>query len=118
MIYGTGRAFAMGLVWGGLVRMLFVNQVTWSVNSICHMFGKRHFETKDESRNNIIVGVLSLGEGWHNNHHAFPNSARHGLLWWQFDVSYVVIRFLWLLGLAWDINVPRKESIAAKRILT
>jgi stearoyl-CoA desaturase (delta-9 desaturase) len=92
-----------GLLWGGLVRIFLVHHVTWSVNSICHSFGRRSFETKDRSRNEWIVGLLAFGEGWHNNHHAFPRSAFHGLRWWQFDLSGYLIRLLERLGLAHEV---------------
>ncbi|MGI8916307.1 MAG: acyl-CoA desaturase [Chloroflexota bacterium] len=83
-----------GLLWGGLVRMFLVHHVTWSVNSVCHVFGKRPFKTGDRSTNNWLVGLLAGGEGWHNNHHAFQRSAYHGLFWWQFDLSGIIIRTL------------------------
>src|SRR6266567_1309252 len=92
-----------GLLWGGLVRIFLGHHVSFSVNSICHTFGKREFETDDRSRNQWIVGVLAFGEGWHNNHHAFPRSAFHGLHWWQFDFSGYVIWTLERLGLAHDV---------------
>jgi stearoyl-CoA desaturase (delta-9 desaturase) len=103
----------LGLVWGGLVRIFFVHHVTWSVNSVCHLWGGRPYDNGDESRNNFVFGVLALGEGWHNNHHAFPTSARHGLHWWQIDVSYWVIRGLALLGLAWNLKLPTRAALAA-----
>jgi stearoyl-CoA desaturase (Delta-9 desaturase) len=105
----------LGFLWGGLARIFLVHHVTWSVNSICHVWGAQPFRGNDQSRNNVIVGVLAMGEGWHNNHHAFPNSARHGLQWWQVDVSYWVIRGLSLLGLAWNVKAPASEAIAAKQ---
>ncbi len=105
---------ALGLVWGGLARIFLVHHVTWSVNSVCHMWGARPFRSHDESRNNLVFGVLALGEGWHNNHHAFPTSARHGLRWWQIDLSYYLIRFLQLVGLAWHVRVPSSDSLLAK----
>ena len=83
-----------GLLWGGLVRIFLTHHVTWSVNSVCHTFGGRPFRTKDRSRNQWVVGLLAFGEGWHNNHHAFPRSALHGLRWWQFDLSGLTIRLL------------------------
>jgi stearoyl-CoA desaturase (Delta-9 desaturase) len=92
-----------GLLWGGLVRMFLTHHVTWSVNSVCHTFGKREFETNDRSRNEWMVGLLAFGEGWHNNHHAFPRSAFHGLHWWQFDLSGYLIWTLERLGLARDV---------------
>ena len=92
-----------GLLWGGLVRIFLTHHITWSVNSVCHTFGKREFETRDQSRNEWIVGLLGLGEGWHNNHHAFPRSAFHGLHWWQFDLSGYVIWTLERVGLVHDV---------------
>ncbi len=104
-----------GLVWGGLVRVFLVHHVTWSINSVCHLWGRRPYRSGDQSRDNVLFGVLGLGEGWHHSHHAFPTSARHGLRWWQLDVSYAVIRALALLGLAWDVKVPTREAQAARR---
>ncbi len=92
-----------GLLWGGLVRIFLTHHVTWSVNSICHTFGRREFETKDRSRNEWLIGLLSFGEGWHNNHHAFPRSAFHGLHWWQFDLSGYLILVLERVGLIRDV---------------
>jgi len=92
-----------GLLWGGLVRVFFTHHITWSVNSVCHTFGKREFETRDRSRNEWVVGLLGFGEGWHNNHHAFPRSAFHGLHWWQFDLSGYVIWTLERVGLVRDV---------------
>lgn len=106
-----------GLVWGGLARIFLVHHVTWSVNSICHLWGRRPYRSNDQSRNNFLVGVLALGEGWHNTHHAFPTSARHGLRWWQIDVSYWVIRALTLFHLAWNLKVPSKQAQAARWVL-
>jgi stearoyl-CoA desaturase (delta-9 desaturase) len=92
-----------GLLWGGLVRIFLTHHVTWSINSVCHTLGKREFETNDQSRNEWIVGLLAFGEGWHNNHHAFPRSAFHGLHWWQFDLSGYLIWTLERLRLAQDV---------------
>ncbi|QYK46950.1 MAG: fatty acid desaturase [Phycisphaeraceae bacterium] len=105
----------LGFLWGGLVRVFLVHHVTWSVNSVCHLWGSRPFRSHDHSRNNPIFGVLALGEGWHNNHHAFPASARHGLRWWQFDASYIVIRTMAALGLASNVRVPSRERMESKR---
>ncbi len=104
----------LGLLWGGLARIFLVHHVTWSINSVCHLWGRRPFPSHDESRNNTLFGVLALGEGWHNNHHAFPTSARHGLRWWQLDLSYSVIRALALLGLAWNVRLPRHQALAGQ----
>jgi stearoyl-CoA desaturase (delta-9 desaturase) len=114
----TGASFISGaltgLLWGGFVRIFITHHVTWSVNSICHVFGSRMFDTKDQSRNNFIVGLLAFGEGWHNNHHAFPNSAEHGMAWWQIDTSAYVIRLLEKLGLVWNVKRVTPEQLARK----
>jgi stearoyl-CoA desaturase (delta-9 desaturase) len=104
----------LGFLWGGLVRVLLVHHITWSVNSVCHLWGTRPFDSRDESRNNALVGLLAMGEGWHNNHHAFPTSARHGLRWWELDFSYLLIRALALVGLARAVRVPDREKIESK----
>jgi stearoyl-CoA desaturase (delta-9 desaturase) len=101
-----------GLLWGGLVRIFFIHHITWSINSVCHIWGRRPYPSNDESRNNFLFGILGLGEGWHNNHHAFPTSARHGLRWWEFDISYLLIRGLALLGLAWNVKLPSPALLA------
>ncbi|MGH2874595.1 MAG: fatty acid desaturase, partial [Solirubrobacteraceae bacterium] len=92
-----------GLVWGGLVRIFFVHHVTWSVNSVCHFFGRRRFEIDDHSTNVGWLALLSLGESWHHNHHAFPRSAYHGLRWWEVDLSGLMIAVMERLGLAWNV---------------
>ena len=91
------------LIWGVFVRTVLVWHITWSVNSVTHLWGYRNYETDDLSRNNLIVGIISSGEGWHNNHHAHPSSARVGHRWWELDVTWQVIRMLAALGLARDI---------------
>jgi stearoyl-CoA desaturase (delta-9 desaturase) len=106
LLTGTWTGALCGLLWGGLARIFLVHHVTWSINSVCHVWGRRPFPTTDHSRNNFLFGVIALGEGWHNNHHAFPTSARHGLRWWQIDISYWVIRTLACVGLAWKVKVP------------
>lgn len=98
-----------GLLWGGLVRIFLTHHLTWSVNSVCHTFGRRRFQCNDRSRNNWIVGVFALGEGWHNNHHMFPRAAFHGMRWWEIDLSGYLIRLLGLLGLAWNIWQPSRQ---------
>jgi stearoyl-CoA desaturase (Delta-9 desaturase) len=92
-----------GLIWGGLVRIFFVHHITWSVNSVCHFFGRRRFEVDDRSTNVAALSLLSLGESWHHNHHAFPRSAEHGLRRWELDPSAAIIRMLERLGLAWKV---------------
>jgi stearoyl-CoA desaturase (delta-9 desaturase) len=106
----------LGFIWGGLVRIFLVQHITFSVNSICHIIGRRDYKSSDLSRNNLIVGVLAQGEGWHNNHHAFPTSARHGLEWWQLDTSWLLILGMKRLGLAWNVQVPSPQAIEARRL--
>lgn len=113
VLTGSWMGALLGLMWGGIARVFLVHHVTWSINSVCHIWGGRPFQVADESRNNVVFGILALGEGWHNNHHAFQNSARHGLLWWQIDVSYWVIRTLALLGLAWRVKLPTTHMAPA-----
>ena len=99
-----------GLLWGGLVRIFLTSHVTWFVNSWCHVFGGRMFTTKDQSRNSFVVGILAHGEGWHNNHHAFPTSAFHGMKWWQIDMSGYVIRILEKLHLVTNVvRIPKEK---------
>jgi stearoyl-CoA desaturase (Delta-9 desaturase) len=116
LLHGTFAGALRGLVWGGLVRIFFVHHVTWSVNSICHFFGRRRFPLDDHSTNVAWLAIPSLGESWHHNHHAFPRSASHGLRWWEIDVSGLVIRAMNRLGLAWNvvqIAPERQEQKAA-----
>jgi stearoyl-CoA desaturase (Delta-9 desaturase) len=115
LLTGTWTGVLFGLLWGGLVRIFLVHHVTWSVNSICHIWGGRPYPNHDQSRNNFLVGILAMGEGWHNNHHAFPTSARHGLRWWQLDASYWVIRMLALVRLAWDVRLPASLTVARSK---
>jgi stearoyl-CoA desaturase (delta-9 desaturase) len=103
-----------GLVWGGLVRIVLVHHVTWSVNSVCHFFGRRRFDLEDHSTNVGWLAVLSLGESWHHNHHAFPRSAFHGLRWYEFDLSGVAILTLQRVGLAWNVVRISPERQQAK----
>jgi stearoyl-CoA desaturase (delta-9 desaturase) len=102
------------LLWGGLVRIFLVHHVTWSINSICHFFGRRRFATDDESTNVFWLALPSLGEAWHHNHHAFPRSAFHGLRWYELDPSGWVILGLERIGLAWDVVKVSPESARAK----
>jgi fatty-acid desaturase len=106
-LMGALRLGLSWLVWGVFVRTVAVWHITWSVNSFTHVWGYRTFETHDDSRNNWVVGLISNGEGWHNNHHAEPRAAAHGQRWWELDVSYLTIRMLALVGLAWGVVKPK-----------
>ncbi len=105
-----------GLVWGGLVRIFFVHHITWSVNSICHFFGSRRFDVEDQSTNVGWLAVLSLGESWHHNHHAFPRSAYHGLRWWEIDLSGLIISAMERVGLAWHVVRITPERQRARAV--
>jgi len=115
-LHGFEMGALQGFFWGGLVRIFLNHHVTWSVNSICHTFGGRDFETTDVSRNNFIFGILALGEGWHNNHHAFPRSAIHGMRWWQVDPSAYLIRIMEKLGWVYDVVRISPERLAKRRV--
>lgn len=100
---GSFAAFLTGMLWGGLVRIFLVNHMTYAVNSIGHYFGRRRFTTTDESRNVFWLALPSFGEAWHNNHHAFPRSARHGMRWYEVDISAILIWSLEKTRLAWKV---------------
>jgi stearoyl-CoA desaturase (Delta-9 desaturase) len=123
LAFGLGAAIGTsveagltGLLWGGAVRLFVIHHVTYSINSICHVFGRRRFSTGDESRNVAWLAIPSMGEAWHNNHHAFPTSARHGLRPWEIDLSGLVIRGLEKCGLAWDVVRVPPERQARKAL--
>jgi stearoyl-CoA desaturase (Delta-9 desaturase) len=118
LIGGTIEAALTGLLWGGLVRMLVVHHVTYSINSLCHFFGRKDFDTGDESRNLLWLSPFTFGESWHNNHHAFPTSYRHGLRFWQLDISAGVIWLLEKAGLAWDVVRVSPDRQARKALRT
>ena len=102
-----------GLIWGGFVRIFLVHHATWSVNSICHIFGRRRFDIEDKSTNVWWLSLFSFGENWHHNHHAFPRSAFHGLRWYELDLSGIVILGMSKVGLAWNvIRIPRERQQA------
>jgi stearoyl-CoA desaturase (Delta-9 desaturase) len=109
-VHGNLRGAVLGFLWGGLVRMFVAHHTTWATNSLSHLIGSRPYPTRDNSRNNFLLALITLGDGWHNNHHAFPTSAAHGLLWWQIDINRGVIFLLRQLGLAWDVRVARIPS--------
>jgi stearoyl-CoA desaturase (delta-9 desaturase) len=93
-------------IWGSVVRTVLVLHNTWSINSVTHLWGYRNYETPDDSRNNALIAILTAGEGWHNNHHADPRSAKHGHKWWEFDLSWLTIRLMMAFGLAKDVARP------------
>ncbi|HEY3606338.1 MAG TPA: acyl-CoA desaturase [Pseudonocardiaceae bacterium] len=110
----TLTAFLTAVLWGGLVRLFLVNHMTYAVNSVGHYFGRRRYPTNDESRNVAWLSVASFGEAWHNNHHAFPRSFRHGMRWWELDISAGVIASLERLGLATNVIRIDPERMVLK----
>ena len=106
--------FAFGglplMLWGTCLRVVIGLHATWLVNSATHMWGRRRFATRDDSRNNWWVALLTFGEGWHNNHHAHPGSARHGLAWYEFDISWITLKLLRALGVAKEVYVAKLDS--------
>ena len=117
VLLGVGL-YAVGgapyVLWGIFFRVVFGLHATWLVNSATHVWGTRRFETPDDSKNSMWVALLTFGEGWHNNHHALPRSARHGLSWSEIDFTWIQIRLLERLGLAWDVQVPTESQITSK----
>ncbi len=113
-IGGTLEAALLAFFWGGLVRIFFVHHVTWSINSICHFFGSRRFQTEDQSTNVAWLAIPSLGEAWHHNHHAFPRAAVQGMRWWEVDISGMTIRAMEKVGLAWNVITISPERQAQR----
>jgi stearoyl-CoA desaturase (delta-9 desaturase) len=103
LLTGTVKGGLVALLWGGAARIFFMHHATFSINSLCHFFGRHDYDTGDESRNLAWLAIPTWGEAWHNNHHAFPTSYRHGLKRWQIDPSAAIIRTMEMTGLAWDV---------------
>ena len=114
LVGGTIDAALTALLWGGAVRIFVLHHMTYSINSLCHFFGRRPFPTTDESRNLAWLALPTFGESWHNNHHAYPRSAMHGHRLWQLDLGGLVIRALEKAGLAWDVVRPGEQNAARR----
>lgn len=112
---GSAMAAIEGLLWGGLVRIFMGQQIMNATNSVGHMYGNRPFESGDRSTNNFWLAIPSMGQSWHNNHHAFPVSAVAGLYWWQIDLGTWFIRGLEALKLVWDVKAPSAQRISVKK---
>jgi len=118
-VYGVGLFLVGGwhaLVWGLLVSTVLLWHGTFTINSLSHMFGSRRYVTTDDSRNNWLLAIITLGEGWHNNHHYYQRSVNQGFFWWEYDITYYVLRLLQALGLVWDLHVPPAHVLASHRI--
>ncbi|MDT3439528.1 MULTISPECIES: acyl-CoA desaturase [unclassified Pseudofrankia] len=116
IVYQSWTGALSCLLWGGLVRMFVLEHIIWSINSVLHMVGTRPYQSRDRSRNGAFFALLTLGESWHNNHHAFPESPSFGLSWYRLDPGYWLIRLLAACGLASDLGVPSKERIRSRRV--
>jgi stearoyl-CoA desaturase (delta-9 desaturase) len=104
-----------GLVWGFAVSTVLLWHATYCINSLAHLWGTRRYDTGDDSRNNLLLALLTFGEGWHNNHHHYMASARNGFRWWEIDITYYVLRVLALVGLVWDLREPPAAAVAGER---
>ena len=102
-----------GLVWGFVVSTVLLYHGVFTVNSLCHLFGRRRYDTRDGSRNNAFVALITLGEGWHNNHHHYQSSANSGFFWWEVDSTFTLLRVMAWLGLVWDLRTPPPRSLEA-----
>ena len=102
-----------GLVWGFFVSTVLLYHATFMINSLCHMFGRTRYKITDTSRNSLILALVTMGEGWHNNHHYYATSANMGFFWWEIDLSYYVLRFFSLLGMVWDLKKPPERVLRA-----
>lgn len=116
LLMGSWIGVLKGFLWGGMVRLFLGHHAFWTIGSIAHIFGNRPFDTHDKSTNNVLPTIFNFGESWHNNHHAFPNSALFGLEWWQIDIGGWVIRLLALLGWIWDLKIPTRAMMDAKKL--
>lgn len=111
---GLGTSGFQLFVYGFVLSTVLLYHGTFTVNSLAHVFGRKRFETKDESRNNWFISLITLGEGWHNNHHRFPSSERQGFYWWEFDPSHYVLKILSWFNIVWDLRTPPQRVYAAK----
>ncbi|WP_322750125.1 MULTISPECIES: acyl-CoA desaturase [unclassified Frankia] len=115
LVYQSWEGAVSGLLWGGLVRIFVLEHIIWAINSFLHMFGTRPYESRENSRNGGVFALVTFGESWHNNHHAFTDSASFGLNWYRLDPGYWLIKMLSVCGLAWDVKIPSAERMEARR---
>lgn len=104
-----GTSALQMIVWGALLSTVLLYHGTFAINSVAHIFGRKRFKTEDESRNSLLLAIITLGEGWHNNHHRYPGSERQGFYWWELDVTHYVLKFLSWLGIVWNLRVPPRR---------
>jgi stearoyl-CoA desaturase (delta-9 desaturase) len=118
VLFAVGCLLAMGwqgLVWGFFISTVLLFHATFAINSFCHIFGRVRYQTTDTSRNSLVLALLTLGEGWHNNHHYYATSTRMGFFWWEVDLTYYVLKLFSLLGLVWDLKQPPQRVLDAGR---
>ncbi|MBD3266512.1 acyl-CoA desaturase, partial [bacterium] len=101
------------LIWGFFVSTVILYHLTFSINSLAHVFGSRRFDTPDKSRNNAILGLLLMGEGWHNNHHRYPGAESQGIFWWEIDITHYILKGLSFLGVVWELRKPPETAHAS-----
>lgn len=127
-LYGIGEMFSYFIpalntsgwqlvVWGYFISTVLLSHVTYCINSLAHVFGSKQYRTGDDSRNNFVLAILTLGEGWHNNHHCSPGSVKQGFKWWQVDFSFYIIKVMEKMGLVWDLKYPNQKLLAMKKIV-
>jgi stearoyl-CoA desaturase (delta-9 desaturase) len=116
LVLHSWQGAVSGLFWGGLVRIFVLEHIVWAINSFLHMFGTKPYESRENSRNGAVFALLTLGESWHNNHHAFPDSASFGLNWYRLDPGYWLIKLLSICGLVKEVGLPSRDRMATKRI--
>ena len=109
-----GTSAGQMLVWGFFISTVVLYHATYTINSLCHVFGSRRYETGDDSRNNPWLALITLGEGWHNNHHHYPSSVRQGFYWWEIDITWYLLKAMSWLGLVWDLK-PIPASVREDR---
>jgi len=107
----------MGLVVGFFISTVTLYHTTFAINSLCHMFGSRRYETGEESKNSLWLALVTMGEGWHNNHHHYPLSARQGFFWWEIDITYYILLGLEKLGIVWDLQAPPKRLLQPEAMI-
>ena len=112
---GLGTNGPQMLVWGFFVSTVALYHATFTINSLAHRIGRKRYETNDDSRNSFLLALLTFGEGWHNNHHFYPGSARQGFRWWQVDMSFYLLRTMSIFGLVWNLRKVPKRVLEAKR---
>jgi stearoyl-CoA desaturase (delta-9 desaturase) len=112
----VGASGVQFVVWGAVISTVCVYHAVWSANSFCHRYGTRRYTTRDDSRNNFIVSLLTFGDGWHHNHHYCPSSARHGFRWWEIDINFAILKLLARFGIVWDLRLPAALQSASRSV--